>query len=444
MATTTGQDALFSEAEAYERFMGRWSRQLASALVGFAGVGDGDAVLDIGAGTGALAAAVAEAAPSSRIIGIDPAAPYVALAQARHPGDRVRFEVGDAQQMRFADATFDRTLSLLVVNFIPDAAKALDEMRRVTRHGGTVAAAVWDYGDGMQMLRTFWDEAVALNPGSAAKDERNMPFCRAGELGAFWRKRGLEQVVEAGTDDRDALHGIRGLLGPVPRETGAGRRVCRVALAGRAQPAPGTPAPALAGRWSRSAHRPHGPRLGSARHRAMSVTRRVVEDRRCGVAACLLTAASLLASAATGAQDLPRGTVIDALPVSEDPSQSYALYLPSDYAPDRAWSLLLAFHPSARGRALRREIPRRRRALRLHRRRVEQLPERVLAGDHPCGPRDVGRCRSAVRGRCTAGVSDRPLRWRAGGDGSRARAQRHRRASSHRVRASPTRSPERR
>ena len=102
------------------------------------------------------------------------------LAQARHPGDLIRFEVGDAQQMRFADATFDRTLSLLVVNFIPDAAKALDEMRRVTRHGGTVAAAVWDYGDGMQMLRTFWDEAVALNPASAAKDERNMPLCRRG------------------------------------------------------------------------------------------------------------------------------------------------------------------------------------------------------------------------------------------------------------------------
>ena len=64
--------------------------------------------------------------------------------------------------------------------------------------GGTVAAAVWDYGDGMQMLRMFWDEAVALNPATAAKDERQMKFCRPGELGAFWRARGFEQVVEEG------------------------------------------------------------------------------------------------------------------------------------------------------------------------------------------------------------------------------------------------------
>jgi len=236
MATTTGQDALFSEAEAYERFMGRWSRQLASALVGFAGVGDGDAVLDVGAGTGALAAAAAEAAPSSRIIGIDPAAPYVALAQARHPGDRIRFEVGDAQQMRFADATFDRTLSLLVLNFIPDTAKALDEMRRVTRHGGTVAAAVWDYGDGMQMLRTFWDEAVALNPESAAKDERNMPFCRAGELGAFWRKRGMEQVVEQGLTIETRFTGFEDYWGPFLEKQGpAGAHVASLSLAARNQ-----------------------------------------------------------------------------------------------------------------------------------------------------------------------------------------------------------------
>jgi len=190
------QDAVFSEAQAYERFMGRWSRGLAPHFVRFAGVRDGDTVLDVGSGTGALTAAIATKAPSSRIVGLDPSAPYVALAQSQQGSALVRFEVGDAQQMRFDDAMFDRTLSLLVVNFIPDARKALREMKRVTKSKGTIAAAVWDYGEGMEMLRVFWDEAVALMPANAAKDERNMPLCRRGDLAARWREEGLQNVVE--------------------------------------------------------------------------------------------------------------------------------------------------------------------------------------------------------------------------------------------------------
>ena len=193
-----GQDPLFSESRAYERFMGRWSRNLAPLFVRFAGVRDGDTVLDVGSGTGALTAAVTKTAPSSRIFGIDLAASYVALAQSQHGSPLISFEVGNAQQMRFESAMFDRTLSLLVVNFIPDVRRAVREMKRVTKSKGSIAAAVWDYGEGMEMLRTFWDEAVALKRGDAAKDESNMPFSRRGELAGLWREQGLQDVVEEG------------------------------------------------------------------------------------------------------------------------------------------------------------------------------------------------------------------------------------------------------
>ena len=176
--------------------MGRWSRRLAPEFVSFAGVHDGDAVLDIGSGTGSLALQIAAAAPSSRITGVDPSAAYVDFAKKRASTAKINFETGDAQQLRFADSTFDRSLSMLVMNFIPDRAKGLREMIRVTRPGGVVAAAVWDYGEGMEMLRIFWDEAVAANPAVASRDERQMPLSKRGELEAFWRENGLLQIEE--------------------------------------------------------------------------------------------------------------------------------------------------------------------------------------------------------------------------------------------------------
>ena len=188
---------MHDNSASYERFMGRWSRRLAPALAAFAGVTEGDRVLDIGSGTGALAAAVLDAAPATRVVGVDVASPYVERAREELAGERASFQEGDAQDLSFADDTFDRALSLIAFNFIPDSGRALDEMIRVTKPGGVIAAAVWDYGEGMQMLRVFWDEAVALDPAIGPRDERHMPLCRSGELAALWSEHGLADVEAA-------------------------------------------------------------------------------------------------------------------------------------------------------------------------------------------------------------------------------------------------------
>ena len=187
---------MFAEADAYERFMGRWSRRLAPLFVTFASVADGDRVLDAGCGTGALTSAIADAKPSARVTAVDPSETYVRHARDRFSADGLHFVVGDVQALDASPATFDKTLSLLALNFVANRDRAIREMIRVTRDGGVVAAAVWDYGWGMEMLRVFWDEAIALDPDIADRDERHMPLCRRGELSELWRANGLDHVEE--------------------------------------------------------------------------------------------------------------------------------------------------------------------------------------------------------------------------------------------------------
>jgi SAM-dependent methyltransferase len=187
---------MFAAADAYERFMGRWSRRLAVKLVAFAGVRDGSDVLDVGAGTGALGAAVRSAAPTARITGIDPSRGFVEQARRQHADLGIDFQIGDAQALPFAADSFDTALSMLVLNFVPDPGRALTEMKRVTRPGGTIATALWDIAGEMTMLRIFFDEAGA----AAHLDERLTPLLQPGALAALFRAAGFDRVEEESLD----------------------------------------------------------------------------------------------------------------------------------------------------------------------------------------------------------------------------------------------------
>jgi len=219
---TEAEAKMFSVSAGYERFMGRWSRLLAPAYIAFAGVKDGDRVLDVGTGTGALASALEAATTSSEIVGIDPSAGFINYAKKNVKSGRASFEVGDAQALRFADESFDQTMALLVMNFVPDHNKAIVEMRRVTRPQGVVSACVWDYNAGMEMLRFFWDEVVALEPVMAPKDERNMKLSREGQLGELWKKAGLVNVQEKPLVIEQAYTSFDDYWGPFLKGAGPG------------------------------------------------------------------------------------------------------------------------------------------------------------------------------------------------------------------------------
>lgn len=184
----------FVNAQDYERLMGRWSTLLGRELVGFAAPTAGARALDVGCGTGALTDALLTA--GAGVDGIDPSPAFVEFARHRVGAARARLQVGDATSLPYADATFDWTGSMLVLNFIPERERALAEMRRVTRRGGQVVGCLWDYGGAMPMLRGLWDAAAALDAEAAASHESRMPWCREGELGDAWRAAGLDAVRE--------------------------------------------------------------------------------------------------------------------------------------------------------------------------------------------------------------------------------------------------------
>lgn len=210
MAETPVAASFRTSAEAYDRHIGRYGPALARALINIANVSTGQRALDVGCGPGALATELCRLLGTDSIAAIDPSTPFVEACAQRLPGVDVR--LATAEKLPFPDGSFDVTLSQLVVNFISDPPAGVREMRRVTRPGGTVAAAVWDYGGEMTILRRFWDAAVRLDPVAAASDEGlSMPYCTPDELEQLWRDSGLQNpaasalVVEAEYRDFDDL-----------------------------------------------------------------------------------------------------------------------------------------------------------------------------------------------------------------------------------------------
>jgi len=183
-------------ADAYDHFMGRWSRHLAERFIAFAGVADGEKILDVGCGTGSLAFALTEAANLAKIVGIDAAEIYLEAARAKNKDPRISFQRADACALPFEDACFDRALALLVLHFIPETERAVREMCRVVRPGGVVAATVWDTFGGMPSQRMFWDTAAVLDSAAAVTRGQHYfrPMTQPDELEETWNRLGLLQV----------------------------------------------------------------------------------------------------------------------------------------------------------------------------------------------------------------------------------------------------------
>ncbi|WP_329200620.1 MULTISPECIES: class I SAM-dependent methyltransferase [unclassified Streptomyces] len=185
---------VWAAGEAYERYMGRWSRLVADRFVDWLGVAEGAVWLDAGCGTGALTSSVARRARPRLVVGADRSAGFLTAARAA-VAPPARFVLADALSLPVRDAAFDAVVSALVLNFLPAPGAAVAEAARAARPGGLVACYVWDYAEGMELLYRFWEAAAPMDPAAAAVDERRrFPLCRPEELRALWTAAGLDGV----------------------------------------------------------------------------------------------------------------------------------------------------------------------------------------------------------------------------------------------------------
>jgi SAM-dependent methyltransferase len=179
------------DAEAYARFMGRFSEPLAGAFLGFVGVPAEARVLDVGCGPGALTAALVERCGVDRVSAVDPSAPFVEAVRARYPSMDVRRAA--AEDLPFPDAGVDLALAQLVVHFMADPVRGIAEMARVTAPGGAVGLAVWDYGGGRGPADALWTAVRSLDP--SVPDQSHLPGVREGHLRELMSEAGIGSIT---------------------------------------------------------------------------------------------------------------------------------------------------------------------------------------------------------------------------------------------------------
>jgi SAM-dependent methyltransferase len=194
------EDRLWATGEAYEPYVGRWSRLVAPEFVRWLAPAQGKDWIDVGCGTGGLSEAILGTAAPRSVRGVDPSDGFIAFAKNRVHDDRITFTTGRAQDLPFEDGSSDFVVSGLVLNFVTVPAAAVAECARVTRTGGTVAAYVWDYAGEMQMMRYFWDAAGELDVAAKDLDEEHGSICRADALRELFSGGSLHRVETRAID----------------------------------------------------------------------------------------------------------------------------------------------------------------------------------------------------------------------------------------------------
>lgn len=181
---------------AYEKFMGRWSRHVARRFLDWLERPPGLRWLDVGCGTGALAEAIRRHARPRTLVACDPSAEFVGFARASSAACSATFVVTSADHLPVRGGAFDVVVSGLVLNFLPQPPSAVESMKNTLTPGGVLAAYVWDYAEGMQWLRVFWEEAAVVDPMAEDRDEaRRFPLCHPDRLADLWRGAGMAAVA---------------------------------------------------------------------------------------------------------------------------------------------------------------------------------------------------------------------------------------------------------
>src|SRR5437764_340840 len=186
---------IWTDGQAYELYVGRWSRLVARAFLEWLAIPPAQHWLDVGCGTGVLAETILAVAAPGSVHGIDSSEGYLAVAREQVRDTRAAFARGDARALPVADGQYDVVVSGLMLNFLPDPAEGVAEWGRVARPGGLVAAYVWDYAGQMQLMRYFWDAASAVDPAASHLDEgQRFPICQPEPLMQLFRAAGLREV----------------------------------------------------------------------------------------------------------------------------------------------------------------------------------------------------------------------------------------------------------